>query len=245
MKKSLSKAEDETLDAFYHGRVRVIQKKKGYRFSVDAPLLADFIQIRDGEDVLELGTGNGIIPLLLGAKPFRHLIALEIQEPLADLARRNAELNGLEGRITVVLTDLRMFTADQSFDVVFSNPPYIRRRGGQLSPTAEKSLAKHEIACDIFDIMRATHGFLKDGGRAYFIYPEKRRLDFNEALQRNGLTAALVRRVRPRAGEDPNLFLTECRKGPSETKALPDLILYDGPGHYAPEAEAIFRGRIS
>ncbi|HOI44618.1 MAG TPA: methyltransferase [Candidatus Aminicenantes bacterium] len=245
MKKSPPAAEEETLDTFYHGRVRILQKKKGYRFSVDAPLLADFIRVRRGDDVLELGTGSGIIALLLSAKPFRHLTALEIQESLADLARRNVAMNGLEERITVVREDFRTFAAGRAYDVVFSNPPYIRGRGGQLSPTAEKAIAKHEIACDIFDIMRKTREFLKDGGRAYFIYPEKRRVDFSEALQKNGLGAAVVRRVRPRADATPNLFLIECRKGSPETRVLPDFLLYDEAGRYTPEAEEIFRGRIS
>ncbi|MEK6851454.1 MAG: hypothetical protein AABY30_02825, partial [Candidatus Thermoplasmatota archaeon] len=94
--------DGETLDAFYHGRVRVLQKKKGYRFSVDAPLLAAFIRTRADDEALELGTGSGVISLLLSVKPFRRIVALEIQEGLADLARRNVELNGLGDRVEVV-----------------------------------------------------------------------------------------------------------------------------------------------
>jgi tRNA1(Val) A37 N6-methylase TrmN6 len=95
----------ETLDGFYHGRIRILQQKTGYRFAVDAPLLADFIRTGPDEDLLEIGTGCGVIALLLSLKPFRSLIALEVQAELAELARRNVALNGLEGRITVLRTD--------------------------------------------------------------------------------------------------------------------------------------------
>jgi len=94
------KGKDETLDTFYSGRILVLQKKEGYRFSVDAPLLADFIRTRGSDELLELGAGNGIISLLLSIKPFRHITAVEIQAPLADLARRNVKLNNLEEKIS-------------------------------------------------------------------------------------------------------------------------------------------------
>src|SRR5512137_544956 len=99
----------ETLDTFFHGRVRILQPKKGYRFSVDAPLLADFIRPRPEDAALELGTGSGVISLLLSLKPLRKITALEIQPGLAGLARRNVELNGLGGRIEVVEADLRTY----------------------------------------------------------------------------------------------------------------------------------------
>src|SRR5512136_1885386 len=111
--------EGETLDTFYRGRIRVLQAKKGYRFSVDAPLLADFIRTRPEDEALELGTGNGIISLLLSVKPFRHVKALEIQPGLADLARRNVGLNGLGGRIEVAEGDLRTYEPGQTFDLIF------------------------------------------------------------------------------------------------------------------------------
>ena len=120
------KGEDESLDAFYLGRISVLQKKKGYRFSVDAPLLADFIQTRHSDEILELGPGNGIVSLLLSIKPFKHITAVEIQESLTDLARRNIKLNNLEERISVVREDLCCYRPGKKFDVIFSNPPYIQ-----------------------------------------------------------------------------------------------------------------------
>ena len=135
----------ETLGAFFHGRIRILQPKKGYRFSVDAPLLADFIRTRPEDEALEIGTGSGVISLLLSLKPFRKITAIEIQAGLAGLARRNVELNGLGGRIEVVEADLRTFEPGRTFDLIFSNPPYIRKATGFLGASAEKSAAKHEL----------------------------------------------------------------------------------------------------
>jgi tRNA1Val (adenine37-N6)-methyltransferase len=244
MKKSRPpKTGDETRDSFYHGRIRIVQKTRGYRFSVDAPLLADFIEPRPGEDLLELGTGSGVIALLLSLKPFRKITAVEIQPGLADLALRNVALNGLEDRIEIVLADIRTYDPGRKFDVIFSNPPYIRGASGRLSDLEEKSVAKHELKCDVFDIMRRSRALLKESGRAYFIYPEKRRKDLVEAVNAEGLKLKTVRPVRPRAEAAANLFLAECDLCSTATGILPPLILFGADGRYTAEAEAVFSGR--
>lgn len=238
-------AADETLDSFYHGRIRILQKKRGYRFSVDAPLLADFIRTRPGDELLEIGTGCGVIALLLSLKPFRSLIALEVQAELADLARRNVALNGLQDRITVLPTDVRDFAPGRRFDVVFSNPPYVRARGGHLSRSLQRSAAKHELRGTIFDIMRKTRELLKEGGRAYFIFPERRRQDLMTAAKEADLGLRALRAVRPRAGEPANLVLVELgpAAGTGEATTLPPLILFGDEGAYTAEAERVFAGR--
>ena len=243
MKKlSLRPAEDETLDSFYHGRIRVIQKKKGYRFSVDAPLLADFIRPTERDTLLELGGGSGIISLLVSRKPSRHIVCLEIQESLAGLARRNIRLNGLEEMIAVIRQDLRTFRPKKKFDVIFSNPPYISRKSGSLSLSEEKSVAKHEIKCDIFDIMHLTGKLLKKKGRAYFIYPAKRKEDFDQALKRNNLSIKTLCLVYSRRGSEARWFLTECCLSPSRREDQPSLFLYDNRGEYTAEMKKIFGG---
>lgn len=241
--------DGETLDTFYHGRVRVLQKKKGYRFSVDAPLLADFIRIRAGDEALDLGTGSGIISLLLSVKPFRRIVALEIQEGLADLARRNVELNGLAERIKVVCADLRTFAPGRRFDLIFSNPPYIRKATGFLSRSEEKSAAKHELHGGIEDVLEKTTEWLEPDGRACFIYPEKRRVDFARAADRRRFRILRFRQVLPRASAPANLFLAElglaAGVGPAaaEPEVMPPLVLFAPDGKYTEEAEAIFSGR--
>ncbi|MCJ7563202.1 MAG: methyltransferase [Candidatus Aminicenantes bacterium] len=235
--------EDETPDTFYQGRVLVLQKKKGYRFALDAPLLADFIQVRPADELLELGTGSGIIPLLLSLKPFAHITAIEIQDALADLARRNVSANRLDERITVVHGDFRKYRSLKKFDVVFSNPPYIPQKTGFLSVTAEKSVAKHELKCDILGVMRATARLLKKDGRAYFIYPARREEDLRKAVEKNGLHLHALRYVHPRKGTAANLFLAECRFSARETRLLPPLVLSDDRGETTAEARQVFEGK--
>jgi tRNA1Val (adenine37-N6)-methyltransferase len=236
--------DDETLDTFYHGRLRVLQKKRGYRFSVDAPLLADFVRTKAGDEALELGTGSGIVSLLLSVKPFRRVVALEIQEGLADLARRNVELNGLEERIEVVRADLRGYEPGRRFGLIFSNPPYIRKSTGFLSRSAEKSAAKHELHGAIEDILEKTADWLEPDGRACFVYPEKRRVDFARAADRRDFRILRFRQVLPRMGETPNLFLVELGFDVVEAEVMAPLVLFAPDGKYTDEAEAIFSGRL-
>lgn len=236
----------ETLDAFYHGRVRVIQGKTGYRFSVDAPLLADFIRTREGDEALEIGTGSGIVALLLSVKPFKGVTALELQPGLAELARRNVALNGLRDRIEVVEGDLRTYEPGRAFDLVFSNPPYIKGATGFLSPSAEKSAAKHELHGTIAEIIDKTAAWLRPDGRAAFVYPERRRADLLAAAAAAGLGPRRLRFVLPREGAPANLFLAEFGKGEpvgAGPEIMPPLVLFGPDGKYTAAAEAVFTGQ--
>jgi tRNA1Val (adenine37-N6)-methyltransferase len=235
----------ETLDTFYRGRIRVLQKRLGYRFSADAPLLADFIRTRRTDDILEVGTGSGIIPLLLGDRAFRHITAIEIQRGLTALARCNIDLNGLADRVEVIRADYRTYRPGRKFDLVFSNPPYISTPGGYLSPVTEKSVARHEIHGGIEDLMRRTAEWLKPDGRACFVFPERRQEDFLAASAANGLRVRRWRPVCPRVGEAPNLFLAELgfARRVRRTERLPSLVLFRRTGGYTAEAEAVFSGR--
>jgi tRNA1Val (adenine37-N6)-methyltransferase len=235
-------ADDETLDRFYHGRILVLQKKRGYRFSLDAPLLAGFIRTRPTDELLELGAGNGIISLLLSRQPFRRIVCLEIQPSLADLARRNILLNHLEDRVTVIERDLKTYRPAGQYDLVFSNPPYIKGAGGPLSPSGERSVAKHEIKCDIFDIMRVAGRALKRDGRACLIYPAKREDDFERARKETGFEVSIFRFVHPRKGEAARWFLAECRFSVSSPIIQAPLYVYDARGEYTPEMKSIFAG---
>jgi len=239
------KTKDETLDTFYSGRILVLQKRKGYRFSVDAPLLADFIRTEASDELLELGTGNGIISLLLSIKPFKTITAVEIQASLADLARRNVKLNNLEEKIQIIEEDLRAFQPEKKFDVIFSNPPYIKKETGHLSPSVEKSVAKHELKCNISDIVKKTQELLKEEGRANFIYPATRKDDFGRVLKAYGLEVMTMRFILPRKGTPPNLFLVEVGFSSQKPDLLPPFILYDDQGGYTPEASKVFQGRIN
>jgi tRNA1(Val) A37 N6-methylase TrmN6 len=152
-------------------------------------------------------------------------------------------LNGLEERITVVQEDWRFYRPGRKFDLVFSNPPYIRKAAGFLSRTVEKSIAKHELHGEIKNVMQLAAELLKAEGRACFIYPEKRRKDFVEAAEGAGLYPGLLRSVHPREGEPANLFLSELRFQSEPPTILPPLLLYGSDGAYTKEAEDIFSGR--
>jgi len=237
------KDEDETLDTFYRGRILVLQKKHGYRFSIDAPLLADFIRAENREDLLELGTGNGIISLLLSIKTFRSLTAVEIQPFLASLARRNVILNHLQDKIRIVHQDLCCFDPGTKYDVIFSNPPYHRKDEGRKSSNLEKAIAKHELKCEIFDIMRTVSRLLKKKGRAYFIFPVRRQEEFMRAAEKERLRISVRRDICPRDKSEPNLFLSQCVFNADSTDHLPPLVLFNREGEYTAEAQEILSGR--
>jgi tRNA1Val (adenine37-N6)-methyltransferase len=238
-----TKKENETLDTFYHGRIRVLQRIGGYRFSVEAPLLADFIQTYPKDEGLELGTANGIVSILLSIKPFKKVTALEIQKSLAGLALKNVKLNKLQKRIQVIQQDLREFNPGRKYDVVFSNPPFLEGNTGRLSQSPEIAIAKHEVKCTIYDMLRKTSELLKKRGRAYFVFSFRRRDDFVKALTKNGLHIKKERYVLPYKAQEPNLFLSECGFNPGRERVIRPLILYDREGHYSEEAEQIFSGR--
>lgn len=236
-------AEDESLDAFFHGRIQVLQKKKGYRFSIDAPLLADFIRTEENDQILELGTGSGIISLLLSLKPFRHITGLEIQDSLFDLAKRNVRLNALQDRITILNCDLTTYASSQKYDLIFSNPPYMACGRGNVSESREKAIAKHELKCDISDIMRKTAELLDAQGRACFVFPESRRAAFFAAFNSRGLQVRRERVVKSHVNRAPNLFLTELGFYAGSDLTEAPLILFQEDGGYTEEALEIFSGR--
>jgi tRNA1Val (adenine37-N6)-methyltransferase len=256
-------ADGVGLDAFYRGRIKILQRRGGYRFAVDAPLLADFIRTRESDEGLELGIGNGAVSLLLSIKPFRRVTGVEILAGPAELARRNVALNGLEGRVEIVRGDIRRFRPRRKFDLIFSNPPYIGKGTGPLSATAEKAAARHEVHGGIGDFLRKTAEWLKEDGRACFVYPERRRADFMRAADEAGLAARAVRSVQPRREAAANLFLAELGLasagnggegaagagtgravgGRAVTVTLPPLILFEREGVYTEEADEVFAGR--
>jgi tRNA1Val (adenine37-N6)-methyltransferase len=169
---------------------------------------------------------------------------VEIQKSLADLAWRNVRLNRLEDKISVLQQDLLEFKPRGKFDVVFSNPPYIKKHTGQLNVSAEKSIAKHELKCDIFDIMLKTSELLRKRGRAYFIFTVKRKDDFIEAVKKTKLKMKTIRYVFPRRDSASNLFLSECDFFSKGEICLPPFIVYDEKGNYTSEAQEIFSGRL-
>jgi tRNA1Val (adenine37-N6)-methyltransferase len=224
-------ASDETLDAFLDGRIRILQKKKGYRFSVDAVLLSRFVKIRKGEKVIDLGTGCAILPLLLSqTTKARFFLGVEIQQELAELAERNVILNHLEDRISILHGDfLKLkdsFTRD-SFDVVVSNPPYRQYRTGRLNPSMRKAIARHEIKGTLTDLISIASYLLRSKGRAYLIFPAWRTVDLLIGLRKEKLEPKRMQFVHPRIAEEAKFVLVESIKESGvELELMKPLILH-------------------
>jgi tRNA1Val (adenine37-N6)-methyltransferase len=222
--------EDETLDIFFNGKLRILQKKRGYRFSIDAILLSQFMKIRKNEKAIDLGTGCGILPLLLSHTTKAHsFVAVEIQKGLAKLAKKNVLLNNLCDRVSILYKDFRelkeIFPAG-SFDVVFTNPPYRKYRTGRMNPVIEKAIARHEIKGTLEDLISIAFYLLPSKGRCYLIYPASRVVDLLFVLRSKRLEPKRMQLVYPRFNEEAKFILIESVKASGvELKIMPPLIL--------------------
>lgn len=225
---------DETLDTFFHRRIQVLQKKKGYRFSIDAVLLSQFCRIGKDEKVIDLGTGCGILPLLLFHQTKAHsFVGVEIQKGLADLAKRNVMLNHLEDRISILQGDFRKLKTifpPGSFHVVVSNPPYRKYGTGRMNPAHEKAIARHEIQGTLEDLVSVASYLLPANGRCYLIFPALRTVDLLTALRNQRLEPKRLQFVHPRPREEANFILVESMKASGiELRVMEPLILHADP----------------
>ncbi|MDI7260664.1 MAG: tRNA1(Val) (adenine(37)-N6)-methyltransferase [Thermodesulfobacteriota bacterium] len=222
---------DETLDTFFNGRLKILQKKTGYRFSIDALLLSQFIKIRRNEKAMDLGTGCAILPLFLSqTMKARSLVGVEIQKGLADCAMKNVLLNRLEDRITILHQDFRELKTtfpSGSFDVVFSNPPYRKYRTGRVNPFPDKAIARHEIKGTLNDLLSIASYLLPHKGRCYLIFPASRTVDLLVTLRKEHLEPKRLQFVHPRIEEGAKLVLVESIKSSGvELNIMDPLILH-------------------
>jgi tRNA1Val (adenine37-N6)-methyltransferase len=236
---------EETLDTLFGGRLKILQKKQGYRFSIDALLLAHFAEPGPEDRVIDLGTGCGIVPLiLLFRKKTKGITGVEIQPSLADLARRNAALNRSSSRFQVWEDDLRKLdqrVKRESFDLVLTNPPYRKIGSGRVNPHSEKAVARHEIKATLEDVLRAAHYLLKDKGRLATIYPASRAADLMRALNQYRLEPKRIQFVHSHEKDEARLVLVEALKeGHAQVKILPPFFLYDSARNYTLAAQELF-----
>jgi tRNA1Val (adenine37-N6)-methyltransferase len=236
---------DETLDPILRGLVQVLQRRRGYRFSLDAVLLAQFAARTPAEQAVDLGTGSGVVALLLAALGgARRVTGLELQPGLAALARRSVALNGLEERVAIVEGDLRDSRAlpRQGFDLVLSNPPFRPADRGDRSPDPERALARHEIAATLADVARAAKRLVRSNGRVCLIYPAARMAETFHALGAAGLCPRVLRIVHPRAAEPAELFLVESRPAKAGPLVVqPPLVVFEADGRYTAELRRMLR----
>ena len=206
---------DECIDHFMEGRLRLIQSKDGYRFSIDAILLSEFVTVRPGEVVVDLGTGCGVILLtLLLTKPVGYAFGLEIQAELASQAVRNAFLNGYEDKMKIILGDIKTLPlAKRSADIVICNPPYRQARSGRINPDLRKAIARHEILASIDDILLAARSLLRKKGRLALIWPSVRLVDILVRLRRFNLEPKKIQINYPGLDSEAKMALIEASLG--------------------------------
>ena len=230
----------ESLDDLILGGLKVIQPAQGYRFSLDAVLLAHFARLDKVKAAVDLGTGSGVIPLLLAfRKETLHITGIEIQPEAADRARRSVEYNGLAGCIQIIQGDVKEihgYLPPGRVDLVVSNPPFWKSGEGRVSRDPSTALARHEIALDFAGLARAAFYLLASGGSFTFIHRSERLQDVITVLSQTRLKLVRMRTVHSYAHEESRLVLLEAQKnGRQSLKVLPPLIIYDSPGNYGAE----------
>ncbi|MBQ9489041.1 MAG: tRNA1(Val) (adenine(37)-N6)-methyltransferase [Lachnospiraceae bacterium] len=237
--------EKERLDDLQLSGLRIIQDPERFCFGMDAVLLSGFVKAKRGDELLDLGTGTGILPLLLSAKTqCGHLTGLEIQEESADMARRSVALNHLEEKISIVTGDLKAagtIFAPASFDCITCNPPYMIGNHGIQNPEAPKAIARHEILCTFEDVAAAAEKLLKSGGKFFLVHRPFRLAEIIVTLTRHKLEPKRMRLVYPFADKEPNMVLIEAvRGGNSRMTVEAPLILFEAPGIYSQEIQRDF-----
>ena len=237
--------ENERIDDLQRNGYRIIQNCEKFCFGMDAVLLSGFASVKPGAEVLDMGTGTGIIPILLEAKSqASHFYALEIQPESADMARRSVSLNNLQNKIEIVTGDIKeagsIFKA-ASFDLVTCNPPYMIGNHGITNPDAPKAIARHEILCTLEDVISNATRLLKPGGSFCMVHRPFRLAEIITLMTKYRLEPKRMRLVYPYVDKEPNMVLIEgCRGGKPRMTVEKPLIVYKAPNVYTDEIYEIY-----
>jgi tRNA1Val (adenine37-N6)-methyltransferase len=229
---------DVTHDTFLNGQLRIAQPGSGYRYSIDAVLLAALPRLKPGQSLLDLGTGCGIIPLILAFRnPAVRITGVEVQSELARLAAMNVANNGLQDRVRIIHEDLRRVSpamVSGPVDWIVSNPPYRRAVSGRINPDTQRALARHEIKVNLPQLIGATRRLLKTGGRFAIIYPGERAVDLFSEMRLAGLEPKWLRCVHSQADGDAKLVLVQAMMGGKPgLKIQKPLVVYGSDGCYS------------
>ena len=237
--------ENERIDDLQYKGLKLIQKENGFCFGVDAVLLANFVDVKKNDDVIDMGTGTGIIPVLLAGKTkARSIVGLEIQAEICEMAKRSIKLNKLEDRVTIVCEDLKnslnRFGASK-FNVVVTNPPYMNKGAGLVNPADTKAVSRHEIMCTLEDVIKTASGLLMPGGQFAMVHRPHRLVDIVFLMRNCRIEPKVLRFVHPSPYKEANLLLIKGTKGGNpQLKMMEPLYVYNEKGEYTKEINEIY-----
>ena len=236
---------DENIDDLQLKGLYLIQKKDGFKFGIDAVLLSDFAQVKKRHRVMDLCTGTGIVPFLVyGKYEPQSVFGLEIQRDMVEMAERSVKLNSLEGRVQFIngdLKDIDSLKRLDRFDVVTVNPPYKLNNSGILNHLDKLAIARHEVLCNLEDVIAASRVLLKDNGRMFIVHRPERLADIFTLMRKYKIEPKRVKMVHPKMGKAPNIVLVEGqRDGGAYLKWEAPLYVYDENGEYTKEIDEIY-----
>jgi tRNA1Val (adenine37-N6)-methyltransferase len=237
---------NERIDDLEYENLKIIQNKEGFCFGIDSVLLSDYAKnIKKDAIVVDIGTGTGIIGLLLCKKAkLKKIYGVEIQEDVAKMAERSVQLNSLEDKFEIINIDINNISDkldNNSIDVIVTNPPYKKKNTGLLNEEEKKLISRHEIKCTLEDIVKTSYKLLKSKGEFYMVHRAERLVDILYTLRNNKLEPKNIRFVHSKAGEKPKLILIRCVKDAKEYLKIENpLFIYDNNGEYTDEILKIY-----
>lgn len=238
--------ENERIDDLEIKGLKIIQNEKGFCFGMDSVLLSDFAKnMKNNSTVLDLGTGTGIIPILLcGKTNLKKVVGIEIQQDVANMAKRSSQLNNLQDRFEVVNTniiDLKNIYEKQSFDVIVTNPPYKKENTGITNENEAKLISRHEITANLEDFISISKDLLKDKGEFYMVHRPERLVDILSLMRKYKIEAKILKFVSPNKNKEPNLILIKgIKNANSFLRVEKNLYVYNEDGKYTNEILKIY-----
>lgn len=238
--------ENERIDDLEYKGLKIIQNKEGFCFGIDSILLSDFAKdIKDNAEVIDLGTGTGILSILLTAKTkLKKIYGIEVQKVVADMANRSVSLNHLEEKIEIINTnikELEKYLKRESFDAIITNPPYKKLNTGIINECEIKKIARHEIEANLNDFIEISFKMLKDKGSFYMIHRTERLVDIISEMRKSKIEPKEIRFIHSKVGEKPVLVLIKAIKnGKPFLKVREPLYIYKDNGEYTQEVLEIY-----
>lgn len=234
--------EDETLDDLDGLGMKILQKKNGFRFAFDSVFIAYFLEPKRAKTILDIGTGSGIIPIQLSHMyPKKRIIGVEIQDEIADMARRSVKYNNLSDKIEIIHTDVKNLELDEKIDIIVTNPPYMKVEEGKVSENSIKATSRHEVKLNLEEMLREAKRILKVGGSLNIIYRTDRFYELITKFEKYSFYPKRVRFIHSKKGMESGLFMVEAYKGRRAALTIMDpLFIFDEKGEYTAEVASYY-----